>query len=122
LFCAERYTTFERIERKRLWILKKNGNKEPFKPDKVLEGIALSCRKRPIDAARMDVMVREVELRLFALGTPEVSSELVGGAVMEVLREVDDVAYLRFASVYREFESVEQFVETIRPMTKDGAK
>ena len=114
--CAERFTTFERMEVRLPWVVKKDGRREPFAREKVLHGLALACRKRPVDAAAMEDAVRRVELELDNLREAEVPSAVVGERVMEVLREVDEVAYVRFASVYRAFESVEQFVETIRPL------
>ena len=116
LACSGRFTTHERVERLLPWVQKKNDKKEPFKAEKILKGIALACRKRPIDALTQQEAVREVESRLLAMHCDEVLSSVVGQAVMDVLREIDEVAYLRFASVYREFESVEQFMETIRPL------
>lgn len=111
--CGERFTTHERVEQRLPLIVKKDGRKEPFSRDKVLHGIALACRKRPVDHDDMDEAVRRVEHRVVALREPEISSDRVGEVVMDVLRDVDAVAYVRFASVYRAFESVEQFAETI---------
>ena len=103
-----------------LWVLKKNGVKEPFSREKVLHGISLACRKRPVDAVAMESAVRAVVARLEATRELELPSSVVGEAVMEVLRGVDEVAYVRFASVYREFESVDQFVEAIAPLQREG--
>ncbi|MBA2321670.1 MAG: transcriptional repressor NrdR [Deltaproteobacteria bacterium] len=112
--CGARFTTFERIEPRVAWVVKKSGAREPFSREKVVAGIALACRKRPIDAAGIDALVRQVESRLDALaGGSEVTTSEVGQVVLEVLRGADAVAYVRFASVYREFESVEQFAEFI---------
>ena len=91
-----------------------DGRREPFAREKVLHGLALACRKRPIDAGQLEDMVRKVEIALEQSREPEVPSALVGAAVMQVLADTDEVAYVRFASVYREFESVDQFVDTIR--------
>lgn len=104
------------METPALWIMKKSGQKEPFNSNKLLSGLALACRKRPIDAEVMEDAVQRVHLRLLSLRQPTVPSSAVGEVLMEVLREVDDVAYVRFASVYRAFESVDQFVDTIRPL------
>jgi transcriptional repressor NrdR len=112
--CGHRFTTFERVERRVIWVQKKDGRKELFSREKILGGIALACRKRPVTATQMDQVVNEVEAHLQAASEP--TSDLVGEAVMGALRSVDEVAYLRFASVYREFESVEQFLDTIRPL------
>lgn len=119
LRCGERFTTHERLERRLPWIVKKDGRREPFDPDKVLRGIEHACRKRPIGAEQMDDAVKRVEARLEATRADEVPSSVVGEAVMDVLRDVDEVAYVRFASVYRQFEGVEQFIETIRPLRED---
>jgi len=97
-------------------VLKKNGQKELFNANKVLVGLALACRKRPIDAEVMEEAVQRVHMRLLQLRQPTIPSSAVGQGVMEVLKDVDDVAYLRFASVYQAFESVEQFIDTIRPL------
>lgn len=116
LACTSRFTTHERMETPALWIMKKSGQKEPFNSNKLLSGLALACRKRPIDAEVMEDAVQRVHLRLLSLRQPTVPSSTVGEVLMEVLREVDDVAYVRFASVYRAFESVDQFVDAIRPL------
>ena len=108
-----RFTTHERIEHRVPWVLKKSGGREPFSRDKVLHGIALACRKRPVSPEDLERAVRQVEAHLVAFREPEVPTERVGETVMEVLRDLDAVAYVRFASVYRAFESVEQFAEAI---------
>jgi transcriptional repressor NrdR len=111
--CGTRFTTHERLEMRTPWVIKKMGQREPFSRDKVLNGIALACRKRPIDAVGMEAAVRQVEASLVDLRVAEISTSQVGEAVMRVLRETDAVAYVRFASVYREFESIAQFAEAI---------
>jgi transcriptional repressor NrdR len=116
LRCGERFTTHERVERRAVWIVKKDGRKEPFSRDKVLSGVALACRKRPVDAAQMEALAERVEAALDARRDAEIPSAVVGEAVLDALREVDEVAWVRFASVYRAFDSVEQFVETIAPL------
>ncbi|MEN0061513.1 MAG: transcriptional regulator NrdR [Myxococcota bacterium] len=119
--CGHRFSTLERVELKLPWIVKKQGGREPFQRDKVLHGIALACRKRPVDAEQLDEAVRQVEQRLIGLRKNEVSAEAVGRIVMDVLREVDEVAYVRFASVYQEFESVEKFAEIVLPFEKTSS-
>lgn len=116
--CNHRFTTYERWERPRLWVLKKSGLKEPYSHEKVLQGIALACRKRPVNAEQLDEAAAEVRSSLESRRELEIASADVGEAVMEVLRGMDDVAYVRFASVYRAFESVEEFVDVIRPLTE----
>lgn len=114
--CGTRFTTHERLERPALWVLKKDGRKEPFSRDKAMRGIALACRKRPVEAEDMDEAIRRVEAALQATGQGEVTSEAVGAAVMEAMLELDEVAYVRFVSVYEEFESVDQFVDLVHPL------
>ena len=116
LECSLRFTTHERIEAPALWVLKKTGQKQPFNPDKVLAGLSLACRKRDVDAEIMEEAVQKVLARLRSHRQPTVPSSAVGEAVMDVLRDMDEVAYVRFASVYRAFEGVDQFIETIRPL------
>ncbi|MEM6926960.1 MAG: transcriptional regulator NrdR [Myxococcota bacterium] len=116
--CGHRFSTVERIERKLPWVTKKHGGREPFQRDKVLSGITLACRKRPVGAEELADAVRQIEQRLVALRRNEVSAEEIGQIVMEVLRDVDEVAYVRFASVYQEFESVEKFAEIVLPFEK----
>lgn len=110
--CGFRFTTHERVELRMPWVVKKGGQREPWQRDKVLKGLALACRKRPIDEADITTAVAEVERRLVA--SSEVPSQQVGETVMEVLRHLDAVAYVRFASVYGAFESVEQFADAIQ--------
>lgn len=114
--CQHRFTTYERMERPQVWVLKKSGLKEPFIPEKVLEGIALACRKRPVSAQQMDDAVNAVRTLLELRRESPIPSSAVGEAVLEVLRALDPVAYVRFASVYRAFESVEEFVDVIDPL------
>lgn len=120
--CEARFTTFERAERRQVWVRKKEGGREPFAREKVLAGIAHACRKRPLGEDDLDEVVSEVERRLADRKEAEVPSALVGETVMAVLREVDEVAYVRFASVYRRFESVDQFVEAVAPFRSDDAE
>ena len=118
LECGARFTTHERAERPMLWIVKQDGRREPFSRDKVLRGLTLACRKRPVDPDALDEAARQVERRLEAAREGEIPSAAVGDVVLEVLREVDEVAYVRFASVYRAFESVEQFIDLVKPLRK----
>lgn len=107
--CGYRFSTVERIEQRLPMVVKKDGRREPFLREKVLDGIELACRKRPIDAAGLQDAVQQVEQALIDTRESEVSSQRVGDIVLAVLRKIDAVAFVRFASVYRQFESVEQF-------------
>ncbi len=114
LKCGGRYTTYERIEEILPLVIKKDGRREPFDRMKVLAGIQKACEKRPISINQMEAIVERVEKRLEESGEREVPSSMIGEAVMEELRKLDEVAYVRFASVYREFRDIEEFMEELK--------
>lgn len=116
--CRYRFTTFERIERVPLLIVKKNGDREEFNREKILKGIIRSCEKRPVPMDQMEKMVNEIENELRNLGENEVSSTVIGEHVMGKLAEVDDVAYIRFASVYRQFKDIDVFMEEMKELER----
>ena len=109
LACKQRFTTYERIEAPRLFIVKKDGRREQWNRDKVLSGLRRACEKRPVSDAQMDEVISNLERELFSRGENEVASTLVGEKLMEALKVLDKVAYIRFASVYRSFRDVESF-------------
>jgi transcriptional repressor NrdR len=109
LTCKHRFTTYERIEAPRLFVVKKDGRREQYSRDKVLTGLRRACEKRPVSEAQMEEIVAGLERELFARGENEVPASLVGEKLMEALKRVDPVAYIRFASVYRSFRDVESF-------------
>jgi transcriptional regulator NrdR len=109
LDCGHRYTTYERIERPPLMVIKKDGRREPFKRDNIASGIYRACEKRPIPAERIESLINSAELRVRSLGEIEVTVAVIGEIVMEALLQLDDVAYVRFASVYRSFTDVASF-------------
>lgn len=112
--CGYRFTTMERVELRLPLVVKKEGAREPFDPDKVRAGVKVACRKRPVTADQVEAVVDGVVAN-FAGGVGEVSAEDIGVAVLEALRPVDLVAYVRFASVYREVQSPADFVDILRP-------
>lgn len=114
--CGSRFTTFERVEMRPLWVLKRSGAKEPFRREKVLDGLSHACRKRPVSPETLDALTTRVARRLEERRETIVPSSVVGEVVMDVLREVDEVAWIRFASVYQAFDTVEQFVDAIGPL------
>lgn len=116
LACNERFTTHERYELRLPWIVKRAGHREPFERAKLLKGVDRACVKRPVSRDAQEALVDRVERALEALREGEVGSHVVGELVMNELMRLDEVAYVRFASVYRAFESVDQFVEAIRPL------
>jgi len=116
LRCNERFTTYEYIEKVELMVVKSDGRQEPFDRGKLIEGIRLACKKRPINTKKIEAMVDEVEKRLQALSKGEVRAKQIGETVMDILRETDEVAYVRFASVYRKFQDKGQFIEELKRM------
>ncbi|MCL6448515.1 MAG: transcriptional regulator NrdR [Armatimonadetes bacterium] len=114
--CGRRFTTYERIDEAPLMVVKKDGRREPFDRGKLLTGLTLACRKRPVAAARIHELADEVERELRARAELEVASRDIGELVIEKLRALDEVAYVRFASVYREFKDVHGFVREIEKL------
>lgn len=109
LNCGYRFTTYERIELPRLSVIKKNGQREAFDRDKIAGGIYRACEKRPIAIAMVEDVISRIERDIRALGEPEIPTEKIGTIVMDKLMSLDDVAYVRFASVYRSFTDVASF-------------
>jgi transcriptional repressor NrdR len=116
LRCKERFTTYEYVEKVELMVMKNDGRQEPFNRGKLIEGIRLACKKRPIGVKKIEAIVDDVEKRIYSLSKGEVSSKHIGEVVMDILREIDEVAYVRFASVYRKFQDKTQFVEELKRM------
>ncbi len=119
--CGSRFTTFERVQLRDLIVVKKNGEKVMFDRDKLARSIFLAVRKRPISSERVEKVVNSIQRRLEASGEAEIASTQIGEFVMQALASLDHIAYIRFASVYRDFKEVsdfEDFVETIDKMAK----
>lgn len=114
LACGKRFTTYEYVEELNLLVVKKDGRREPFDRNKVLTGIMRACEKRPIPIEKMEEMITDIERTIQKKGTREVLSVTIGSMLMERLRKLDDVAYVRFASVYRQFKDVGQFMEELK--------
>lgn len=111
--CQQRFTTYERVAKTSLLVVKRDGRREAFDSDKLLTGIVQACAKRPIPVETLQEMVKDIERELYELGQAEVQSEHIGKMVMGRLRALDDVAYVRFASVYRRFQDVDTLAEEI---------
>jgi transcriptional repressor NrdR len=109
LACHFRFTTFERVQLRELIVIKRNGRRVPFDRDKLMRSLQIALRKRPVVSERVEQLVSKIVRELESLGENEVSSEMIGEIVMEQLRELDDVAYVRFASVYRNFREPKDF-------------
>ena len=118
LGCSQRYTTYEYIEAVTLTVVKSDERREPFDREKVAHGIRLACNKRPVGPKKIEAMVSEIEAQLGELSKTEVTSKYVGELVMEKLKEVDEIAYIRFASVYRKFADTTQFLEELTKLLK----
>jgi transcriptional repressor NrdR len=114
--CGKRFTTYERIEEHLPMVVKKDGRREPYDRGKVLGGIQKACEKRPIGIEAMEEMVQEVESYLLSLGEREVPAKTVGEEVMRQLHARDKVAYIRFASVYRDFQDLNQFMGQLKEL------
>ena len=113
LACSERFTTFESAELVMPKVIKSNGNREPFNEDKMVGGVQRALEKRPVSADAIELAISNIKSQLRATGEREVPSEMIGNLVMSQLKELDKVAYIRFASVYRSFEDIREFGEEI---------
>jgi len=118
--CGKRFTTYERVETPVLWVIKRNGSREMFDRRKLKEGIMAACSKRPVSLEAIDSLVDKVEQELLKKDSHEVSSRQVGGAVLRRLRYIDEVAYIRFASVYLDFEGVEDFMSITKKLNSNN--
>ena len=116
LGCGRRFTTYETIEEIQLRVIKKDGTRVPFDRNKLRAGILKACEKRPVSQEQIEEMCRRIEAQLNEMFDKDVSSKFIGSLVMNELRKLDPVAYVRFASVYREFKDVEQFLEELGPL------
>ncbi|WP_340401333.1 transcriptional regulator NrdR [Paenibacillus sp. FSL H8-0079] len=114
--CARRFTTFEMIEETPLIVIKKDGSREEFSRDKILRGLIRACEKRPVSVETLEMMVSEVEKSLRNTADAEVESRQIGELLMEQLFPVDEVAYVRFASVYRQFKDINMFMKELKSL------
>lgn len=116
--CGYRFTTFEKVEERPLIVVKKDGNREEFSREKVLRGLIRACEKRPVSLNQLETIALEVERELRNQGASEVKSEMIGEIVMDRLSKVDEVAYVRFASVYRQFKDINVFIDELKELIK----
>lgn len=117
--CGNRFTTYERLDRLPLVVVKKDGRREAFDRNKVLSGLIRACEKRTVPIEQLEALVDEVEKDLYSRLEREISSQEIGEMVMERLREVDEVAYVRFASVYRQFKDINRFMQELERLLHD---
>lgn len=117
--CGRRFTTYERIDLVPLMVVKKDQTREAFDVGKLRSGIVKACEKRPVPLERIEEMVRQIEQKLVSLPESEVTSKLIGELVMEGLKDLDEVAYVRFASVYRQFRDIQSFRDELNKLLAD---
>ncbi len=120
LGCQRRFTTYERIEDVLPQVVKKDGRREAFDREKIVEGVATACQKRPVSAEQIEALVAGIERQVQEMGEREIRSSVIGEAVMQRLRKLDEVAYVRFASVYRAFRDVGEFMTELEGLAKGG--
>lgn len=114
--CGKRFTTYEKVEEAIIMVIKKDGSREAFDRNKVMNGIVKACEKRPVPVAEMERVVNDIERGLNNMMEKEVESAFIGELIMEKLKELDEVAYVRFASVYRQFTDVNTFIKEIEKL------
>ncbi|NLY67472.1 MAG: transcriptional regulator NrdR [Tissierellia bacterium] len=119
LRCLKRFTTYEKMEKTPLIVIKKDGNRQLFDRNKILNGILKACEKRPVPLTKIEEIVDEIEKELYNLMEKEVTSEMIGQMVMDKLKEVDEVSYVRFASVYRQFKDINTFMEELKKLLNE---
>jgi len=120
--CKRRFTTYERLEYSLPSVVKKNGQRETFSREKLLRSLQIACNKRPVSVDALDEVVARVERSLGEAGDREVSSQAIGLAVMEALKLIDEVAYVRFASVYKSFRDIDAFMLEMSQLVRDRSK
>ena len=116
--CGKRFTTYEKVETLPLIVVKKDNNREPYDREKIVAGIVRSCHKRPISMKQINDMVDDIEGQIFNMEEKEIPTKTIGSIVMDKLKDLDEVAYVRFASVYREFKDVNTFMDEIKKILK----
>ncbi len=119
LHCGKRFTTYETVERMPLMLIKRDGTRQAYDRQKLLNGLVKACEQRPVSLMQLEQIVDHVEQKLYCSLESEVSSKVIGELVMEQLRKVDEVAYVRFASVYRQFKDINTFMEELNTLLKD---
>ena len=120
--CERRFTTYERVEETLPLVIKKDGRRETFDRQKIISGIQRACEKRPVSIATIEKVVDQMELSLQESGEKEIDASRIGEAVMSALQSIDEVAYVRFASVYRQFRDINEFMSELKDILAKGAK
>lgn len=118
--CERRFTTYERVEEILPWVIKKDGRREAFDRSKIISGMQRACEKRPVSVEQIEAMVDQLERKFQEQGEKELDASLIGKAVMEKLHDADEVAYVRFASVYRQFKDINEFMSELTDLLKNS--
>jgi len=116
LKCGKRFTSYERVEELAPMVIKKDGRRESFNADKIRSGLLIACKKRPIETDKIDEIVDNIEKKLIGLGEKEIPSSSIGEEIMAALKELDKVAYVRFASVYRQFKDINELWDEVQTL------
>jgi len=119
LGCQKRYTTYEKVEYMPLMVIKKDKSRQPYSREKLMNGILRACEKRPVSVDRIDQLIDNIESQIYSTLEREVTSTAIGEKVMEELRNLDEVAYVRFASVYRQFKDINTFMDELQKIIKE---
>jgi transcriptional repressor NrdR len=120
--CERRFTTYERVEEILPYVIKKDGRREPFDRAKIVSGMQRACEKRPVSMEQIQALVDQLERRFQECGDKEIPANLIGEAVMDALHDTDEVAYVRFASVYRQFKDINEFMNELTDLLKNSGK
>ena len=120
--CGKRFTTYETVESTPIFVVKTNGARQAFDPNKIKNGIIKACEKRPVPAATIDKLVDDIQKKIYNSLAQEISSKEIGEMVCEALKDIDEVAYVRFASVYRSFTDTTSFIKELEKMVKRDSK
>jgi len=118
--CQKRFTTYEKVEDMPLMVIKKDQSRQPFSREKLLRGLEKACEKRPVSRSQLEKIVDEIEGRIYGTLHKEISVSEVGEMIMDRLKNIDDVAYVRFASVYRQFKDISTFLDELQKMVKEN--
>ena len=122
LKCGKRFTSYERVEEVVTMVIKKDGRREPFNADKIRSGLLIACKKRPVETDRIDGIVDTIEKKLIGLGEKEIPSSRIGEEIMAALKDLDKVAYVRFASVYRQFKDINELMDEVKTLFEHREK
>jgi transcriptional repressor NrdR len=117
--CSKRFTTYEKVDEIPLIVVKKNGNREPYNRNKVLNGVIRSCEKRPVSLKDIEQLVDGIEKQIYNTMEREITTELIGNLVIDKIKDLDEVAYVRFASVYREFKDINTFMNEVKKILSE---